>query len=339
MVLRRTAAAIADPDELEALQSALTSELVSDEALVAIISPADRTGQVEEAHPRVVSRFLSMLGGQYVPVVAECLSKSVEPSVRSALFHFIEARIIGQEVVIGDLILASDADLDLALELVSLLSRVDTREAAEAVSRATASAHPLVRIAVLGLMQNASDEQIRGEVRTLLEDSNPQVRLNALQAIERHQLTFVGPALVVRIRTPEFNSLPYEERAQSISTLCTLWPDRAEEVCSDILAEAHWFPRATVEETRELAAHGLGRIAVRSQSVELLEKIANGGRLRNSKRVRGAARAASGVIAARVASSSFTPAYGHEPVTSGSLMACDQRDMSYVHRRVVKKRE
>ena len=164
---------------------------------------------------------------------------------------------------------------------------------------ASRSPHALVRIEALGHVEGVSGPRLRNELKKLLEDHSPSVRLAALRAMKDHLITAAGPYLVIRIQEKSFLKLPPKERKQGLDTLCALRPKRAEEVCIELLREGSLFRSESVESTREMAAEMLANVATTDIAFYLLDEIAKSGRFKNSKRVREAAQRALDHIAER----------------------------------------
>jgi hypothetical protein len=173
-----------------------------------------------------------------------------------------------------------------------LLADLDTPGAKEAIGMASQSPHALVRIEALGHIEGVSGPRLRIELRKLIEDPDPTVRLLALNAMETHNIAIAGPFLVLRIQEPDFFKLAFEERNQALKTLGRLRPKRCEEVCMVLLANASLLRSGTREETREMAAQHLAEVASSDAALFMLEDIAKSSGWKNSKRVRDAATAA-----------------------------------------------
>jgi HEAT repeat protein len=140
---------------------------------------------------------------------------------------------------------------------------------------AAQSPHAVVRIEALGHVEGASSERLRLELRSLLEDREPGVRLAALRAMEQYAIRAAGPFLVLRIKDKNFDKLPYEERRQALFTLSALAAGRTEAVCLEILNENRMLASEAHEQTRELAASVLGSVARSEEAVAALQAAAN----------------------------------------------------------------
>jgi len=176
---------------------------------------------------------------------------------------------------------------------------IDSDESRSAVALASESPHPLVRIEALGHLEGVSGIRLRTELRKLLADDQLEVRLAALKAMQDNGIAAAGPFLVLRIQDAAFIKQSYEERQQSIQTLASLRPRRAEEVCIKLLGESKLFRSEAFEDTRELAVKCLAEVATTRPAFFLLDEISRSNRLRASKGVREAAAAALDRIAQR----------------------------------------
>jgi len=143
---------------------------------------------------------------------------------------------------------------------------------------------------------------LRAELRVLLQDNDPEVRLIALKAMEAHSVMVAGPFLAMRVRAPSFSRLPLEERKQAFSTLSALAPGRTESICLEVLDDARLMSSSIHEETRAIAAETLGRIGSSEKVLSILDDLSRR-RWKNTERVRLAARRALSTLASRGISS------------------------------------
>jgi hypothetical protein len=160
------------------------------------------------------------------------------------------------------------------------------------------------RIEALSHGEGLSGERMRLEMRALLEDSEPGVRLAALRAIAKYSVRAAGPSIVLRIRRQTFDLIPIEERRQALETLNALMPSRAEAVGIELLLDNRIVSSEAHEQTREAAADLLARHGTTEEARAALVT-ASRGRWRNSERVRMAA--ARGLQGWEVRSSRTTP--------------------------------
>jgi hypothetical protein len=103
-----------------------------------------------------------------------------------------------------------------------------------------------------------------------------------------YRVKVAGPGLVMRVKSPEFDGLPSDERRAALETLFLLTASRAETLCLELLADTRLVTADPHEQTRAIAAEVLG---VHGRSTEALAALeaASKGRWKNSERVRLAA--------------------------------------------------
>lgn len=284
------------------LSATLAGELLSLRTLRLVLEGA--TGPAAtETFVDGLKVVLELLDDTHLGEIIRRLGDVRAPAVRTLLLEYVERRGRGHERALGDLCLTADEELGVLL--VRLLVRMGTADSREAFSRAIKSPHPLVRIEALSHLQDGS-ETLKTELRAILEDRDPNVRLAVLVAMQRHGIRAAGPQLVLRMRHAGFEKLPLAERKQAFTTLATLAANRAEQICVEILGESKLLASSDHEETRALAAETLGRIGQSWQALECLEAESEK-RLRNSERVRSAARSALDSVRARATRPSKRP--------------------------------
>jgi eukaryotic-like serine/threonine-protein kinase len=277
--------------DTESLRQTMTTEILSAATLLAMLQAGEALqGDAKTEYLKGVTRVLGCLQPQHFDSALTYLEKAKPGELRDLILGYLQRTGRGNEAKIGGLF--PKVDVDLGLALVRLLSELETQPAKDAIGMASQSPHALVRIEALGHIEGASGARLRVEIKKLLEDNDPAVRLAALQAMESYNITIAGAFLVLRIQQADFSKLQLDERRQALQTLSTLRPKRCEEVCVELLSESSLFRVRGREETRELAAQFLGELASSDAALFLLEATAKSSGLRNSKRVRDAAEAA-----------------------------------------------
>ncbi|MGE3675716.1 MAG: protein kinase [Polyangiaceae bacterium] len=229
------------------------------------------------------ARLARLLDDNHAQALADVLGQ-VSPDLERAVLLQLVAVSRGNEQALGQAILRSG--LAQALTLVRALARGENAAARAALMEACAHPEPVVRLEALSAL-GASPERTNLELRQLLEDPSPEVRLVTLRTIAEHEVKAVGPALAMRIRSDEFDELPLQERGMALDALAKLLPSRAEDVAVELLERSHLVATRAHDETRELAAELLGRTATGSEAERALER-EQGRRFRNSERVRDA---------------------------------------------------
>lgn len=276
--------------ETAALRDTMTNEVLSSATLREVLRGSDKLeGAALDSYVEGMTKVLARIQNQHFEGVLSYLPDSKPGKVRELLLDLLGRISKGNEAKLATLFVK--ADVDLSLELVRLLAAMDSPEARDAISQASQSPHPLVRIEALGHLEGQAGPRLRNELKKLVEDPDPAVRMAALQAMETHNILISGPFLVLRIQDAAFLKLAVDERRQSLQTLCALRPKRGEEVCIKLLEATRLLRPTALEETRELAAHFLAEVASSNQALFLLEQTAASSVWKNSKRVREAAAA------------------------------------------------
>ncbi len=222
----------------------------------------------------------------HMDAVIAALPEVTDESLKDVLLEYLGRSGVGNEGRLGALFAVANEHLGLAV--IRVLVKIGSAEAKSAILRASSSPHAVVRIEALGHVEGAASERLRLELKALLEDADGNVRLAALRTIGQHGVRVAGPSLVLRIRGPKFDALPFDERRQALETLAALAPRRAEEVCVELLANAGIIPSESREQSRLLAVELLARIGGSEESREALGAAASA-RWRNSDRLRAAA--------------------------------------------------
>ena len=187
---------------------------------------------------------------------------------------------------------------NVGIALVRIMVNVPDGAGRQGVAEATRSPHTLVRVEALGQLEGVSSARVRTEMKALLEDPDPTVRVSALKAMVKNELHLAGPFLVMRIKSKEFPKLERHEREIALETVAALAPERAEKLACELLTDGKVFSTESHEETREIAAQLLADIGTRRESLAVLEELAKR-RWKNSTRVREAATRAAGALQAR----------------------------------------
>jgi len=285
--------------ETENLRATMTTEVLSPKTLLEVLKawlqlPEGR----KEAFLKNLSKILEHIQGQHIETCITYLPESADDAVRESILSFMRRTGHGFEGKIASLF--ASAPMELGLQLVRVLVALESDAAREAITLASSSPHALVRIEALSHLESVGGARVRAEMRKLLDDPQMEVRMAALQAMEKHNISVAGPFLVVRMQEKSFLKLPLEERRQSMQTLSKLRPKRAEELCIELLKQQSLFRSTSLEQTRELAAHYLAEVAAPGTGANaLLEQIEKSSGFSNSKGVRAAASAALARLAQR----------------------------------------
>ena len=235
--------------------------------------------------------------GGSVESILDAVRGCEDGALRVTLLSRLERWGEGHEADIGAAL--ETAGVELSLGLLRVLGVIDSPAAREAIEKATASPHALVRIVALAHSEAAgARERLHAELETSLAGPDPAARLDSLVSLEQYKVVAAGPALAQRIRAPSFDALPVEERRHALSAFGTLSPSRAEALAIELLRAATQPPAGDDASTRELAAALLGSIGESPAAREALDAAA-ASPAPGDERVRAAALRAIGSFKAR----------------------------------------
>jgi HEAT repeat protein len=275
----------------------LAAAIVSESTLRAVLEALENvTDENRDRCSNALKTILDSSDAVHFSVVLAHVGPISDRALRELCIGYLARVGEGHEAEMGQLF--GTADLELGLALVRILANIKSRAAREAISHAARSPHAVVRIEALGHVEGVSSERLRLELRGLLEDKEPGVRLAALEAMAKYGIRVAGPFLVLRVRAPEFDALPLNERHQAFATLVALAPNRAESAALEVANDRRLVSSDPHETSREIATEVLGRIGVTSETREALMELKTA-RLRNSDRVRAAAARALDVFESR----------------------------------------
>lgn len=286
------------PAEVAEARAALTGAIVSKKTMEYVLDGAVVEGANQALFLEGLKSILQCVDNTHVPAALKALVQVADGPLKDALMAYLGRAARGYERELGERF--AEADVELGLALVRVLAALNTKEARDAISMAARCPHAVVRIEALGHVEGASSERLRLELRALLEDKEPGVRVAALRAMRQYGIRVAGPFLVLRIRSAEFDRLAFEEREEALHTVVALAPSRAEAVCLELLKESRVVSSEAHEQTRGLAAELLGEVAQSPEAAEVLNAAATA-RWKNSERVRAAAAKALARIEERAA--------------------------------------
>jgi hypothetical protein len=281
----RLSASVDDGAEGERLGGALAAAIIAPEALRQILAGLSAAPDRLDALRRLAG-LLGALGGGHFFAVFEALITTTEDDLRDTLLPYIARVAAGHEPAIG-------ANLprvgeQLGVELTRMLGVLGTFSAREALGNATRSPYARVRIEALCHAEGLDGDKLGIALDGLLGDPDPIIRLAALEAIARHRVSSAEGPLLARITTPDFDALALDERRQILASLAAVSLARAEKVFIDLLGDTRLIAAPSHEQTRELAADFLGRLASSKEALFALTA-ASKKRWGNSEAVRTAA--------------------------------------------------
>jgi hypothetical protein len=305
------ALALRVPNEARKAEHAMAQIMLPAATLSAILQAVEREGRdvqvAQEIDPPVVSgieKALASVGdASMLELACGVYGTTRSDALRTVLSAYITQWARGSEARIGTVL--ETAPIELGIMLVNLLAGLGTPDATQALASARNSPHLAVRIESLTKVSSDEEDEVRIEVRKMLDDPSASARQAALALVAERNLIAAGPAIVLQIQAPTFHLLTVDERRQWFSCLNALSPRRALTVCVAILKEHQIIPTEAVEMTRVLAAEILADMA----SKEALEAATEGAKKRwwNTAPVREASERAVEQIHALIASGAEEP--------------------------------
>ncbi len=239
--------------------------------------------------------------------VLDCYDACRDTELRATLLRYVRRRALGREAQLGTKL--ETCGLDLSLELLLLLSNLQTPQALTALDATFRSRHVAVRIQALVHVPEAVAAKHATLLEDMLQDPEVEVRRETLQVVGRLGLQKVVPALVKRVSAPSFHDIPIPERRLWLTTLWDLDPSRGEAAVIEIVGGSKLIPSDSLEQTRAVAADLLSR----SSSPAAMAAARNASKKRwwNSPPVREAAERAIAAIERRTQASD--PSAGGSP--------------------------
>ncbi len=278
------------------MRAELTGSIVSTKTMEYLLEGATAEDADTSVFLTGLKMILQHVDNTHVPEALKVLTVVRNEELKELLLTYLSRAARGYELELGAKF--ADADVEMGLALVRVLAAIDSKEARDAISLASKSPHPVVRIEALGHVEGASSERLRLELRALLEDDEAEVRIAALRAMRQHGIRVAGPFLVMRIRDDKFDRLDYREREEALRTVSVLAPTRAEDLAVELLSGTRMMSSEAHEQSRVLACEVLGDIAHSKEALDALQT-ASTQRWKSSERVRNAAANALKEIEAR----------------------------------------
>ncbi|MBX3188048.1 MAG: serine/threonine protein kinase [Labilithrix sp.] len=306
------ALAVRAPADAKVWEKALAGEMLPGPTIAAILADLEKEGRdptqaTKEIDPHIVSgieKALALLGdASMLELAGGCHGSFRSEPLRAVLLAYVERWARGNEARLASLLESGAADL--GLMLVGLLAKLGTPAAMSALECGIKSPHLAVRVEALGCLSATKEDDVRVEVRKMLDDPASSARTEALALVAERCLVAAGPAIVLRIQSPTFNDLTQDERRLWFQSLARLSPRRAMTVCAEIAKEHQIIPTEAAETTRVLAVEVLATMA----SKEALEAAREAAKKRwwNTAPVRDAAEHAVEAITALLASGAEEP--------------------------------
>ncbi|MBI5531619.1 MAG: Hsp70 family protein [Deltaproteobacteria bacterium] len=233
--------------------------------LVRTVFPPARLGAVfeelkGEAHPSDTAllglRRVMALGtdeGLFEPILASL--QTLHASLQESAIEFVSRRAAGREIALGEMLAQSRPEI--ALALIRVLRSIGTVPAIRAMNNALLSPHLEVRIEGLAALPEAPAERARDQLRQLIEDPDPEMRIQVLQMIMDRHVAAAGPILTWRVQQETFSSLPLGEQRLLFLAVAALNVRRADALAVEWLNKKALFSNNALDQTRALAAEYL----------------------------------------------------------------------------------
>ena len=223
--------------------------------------------------PADVAKFIPMLAradGSHVGDALASLRSGAGGELRAALEQFIERAAKGREGEIARAIV--DSPRDVAVRLLSVLSRVHTSAAAAEISRLSSHADEDVRLDAKLLGGNNAD-RAEDAVIAMMDAPDAATRSAGLRAIARHSLTAAVPTLLRRVRAASFSDLDAGEQRELLRALLRLSPTQGETVALEILRTGGIFQPNAKEQTRLVAIEILGEHGASTAALDAIREL------------------------------------------------------------------
>jgi hypothetical protein len=256
-----------DPANTEQRRGELATALMSADVVRSVRPIVDEAGT--KARERF-ERILAYVREDNVPDYLELGQTLRGGPTLDAICGVIGRCAKGNEERIGDIL--ETARPVFALALCKMLKSLGTVRAGQALERAANNPDPVVQLEAMSARGGStapSATRTRQQLQALLiEDSG--IRAQTLPTIVASGMKGAAPVLVAMIRDKAFDRRALDDRRQIFDALAELQPDRAEPVALELLTEKRLVSMGAHEETRELAAKVLGRIARSNHTLEAL---------------------------------------------------------------------
>jgi HEAT repeat protein len=314
-MFHKLAAALAarSPNEAQALEQALARVMTPGETIAKILQDLEKegrdTGGTQKDVPAMVvsgiARALALLGdASMLEFACGCYGSFRSAPLREVMLAYAKYWATNNEARLGAVV--ETALPEAGVMVVHLLAKLGTPASVAALERAMKNRELAVRIEALTTLPESREEYVRNEVRAMLMDPTPSVRMKALELVADRGVLAAGGAIVMAVQASDFHSRPLEERALWLRGLATLNVRRAVDLCAQLLKQAPLIPSEALEQTRVLCAEILGECAVGKDAVDACAE-ASKKRWWNTQAVRDAAERAARDIHARASSGVVEP--------------------------------
>ncbi len=251
-----------------------------------------------QAEPHRVSAFepvLEALGERELGTVLAALKLQLPQELVDALLRYVARVMRGHEAEVGAA--ASGVEASVACGILALLARDGSPAARQALAALGQSEDPNVRLEAKVLFAGNA-ESIAAELGTMLESTSAMARMAAAKAGVRYMVRALWPVVLRHVKAPTLHELGSDERADLMTALVLLSPERGEPVAVEMAKKGGVFSSGEKEASRLAAIEALGAHSRSNAVVASLREVAQKG-WGTSEEVRGAASAAADRIAQR----------------------------------------
>ena len=256
-----------------------------------------------QAEPHRVAAFepvLEALGERELPTVLGALKMSLPSELVDALLRYVARVMRGHETEVGAA--AAGVEAGVACALLALLARDGSAASREALASLGQSEDPTVRLEAKVLFAGNA-EAIAAELGTMLDSDSAMARMAATKAGVRYMVKALWPIVLRHVKAPALHELGSDERADLMSALILLSPERGEPVAIEMAKKGGVFSSGEKEASRLSAIEALGACSRSNAVVTALREVAQKG-WGTSDEVRGAAGAAADRVAQRACEAS-----------------------------------
>jgi HEAT repeat protein len=247
------------------LRAASALQAIGTGAVLQFAAQAVRTGSADQI--QVAGDLLAHLGTDAVPTIVDLLGEPLPPGCDSVLAEVLVRMGNGPVPSLAKALQAGYSQA--ALAIVTVLARLGTGAALQALGRGLDSRDALVRLAVVQNLGKSSHEQAVPLLLPALEDGNASIRRAAIAALGELRSPAGVPALT-RIATKWNLSVRLApERMEAMAALGKIGGGQAIEALGRVLKRRTLWQRKRNEEMRLCALNALKQIGT-AECLDLL---------------------------------------------------------------------
>ena len=238
------------------------------------------TERLDESEVREQSRlfaFVVRVGAPALPLLASALSLSGKARVRAGISTALAYAFADDPEPLGGLL--GDSRWYFVRNVVFVLGQIGGARVVPPLAVAARHVDLRVRRAAIHALGQVPPPLRRDVLLAQLDHGDARLVAAALTMLAREPDPVVIKALLARLRAPEFEHRPEEQKAAMLFTLADLGGDEVVAALEQILVRGGWFSRRSPE--RMAAARALARVGT-----EAARSVLEQGRLHRSDSVR-----------------------------------------------------